>query len=54
MTGYDAMARVLKAEGVEFLVAFSHQTLIEACSEGGDYPYYLSSGARWCQYGRWF
>ena len=54
MTGYDAMARVLKAEGVEFLVAFPHQTLIEASAKAGDYPYYLPSGARGRQYGRWF
>ncbi len=38
MTGYDAMARVLKAEGVEFLVAFPHQTLIEAAAKVGVTP----------------
>ena len=38
MTGYDAMARVLKAEGVEFLVAFPHQTLIEASAKAGITP----------------
>ena len=38
MTGYDVMARVLKAEGVEFLVAFPHQTLIEASAKVGITP----------------
>ena len=38
MTGYDAMVQVLKAEGVEFLVAFPYQTLIEAAAKGGVKP----------------
>ena len=38
MTGYDAMVQVLKAEGVEFLVAFPYQTLIEAAAKGGITP----------------
>jgi thiamine pyrophosphate-dependent acetolactate synthase large subunit-like protein len=38
MNGYDAMAQALKAEGVEFLVAFPHQTLIEAGAKAGIRP----------------
>ena len=38
MNGYDVMARILQAEGVEYLMAFPHQTLIEACSKIGIKP----------------
>lgn len=38
MTGYDAMAKVLKAEGVDFLIAFPHQTLIEVAAKAGITP----------------
>ncbi len=33
MNGYDAMAQALKAEGVDVLIAFPHQTLIEAAAK---------------------
>lgn len=38
MNGYEAMAQVLKAEGVELLVAFPHQTLIETSAQAGIRP----------------
>ena len=38
MNGYDAMARALKAEGVEFVVAFPYQNLIEAAAKAGILP----------------
>ena len=38
MNGYDVMARVLQAEGVEFLAAFPHQTLIDAAAKIGIRP----------------
>lgn len=38
MNGYDAIARILKAEGVEFLAAFPHQPLIEAAAKLGIRP----------------
>ncbi len=38
MNGYEAMAQVLKAEGVELLVAFPHQTLIETAAQAGIRP----------------
>jgi acetolactate synthase-1/2/3 large subunit len=38
MNGYEAMANVLKAEGVEVLVAFPHQTLIETAAKAGIRP----------------
>ena len=38
MNGYDVMARVLKAEGVEYLFAFPHQHLIEASAKVGITP----------------
>ena len=38
MNGYDVMARVLQAEGVEFLAAFHHQTLIDAAAKIGIRP----------------
>jgi thiamine pyrophosphate-dependent acetolactate synthase large subunit-like protein len=38
MNGYEAMAQVLKAEGVEVLVAFPHQTLIETAAQAGIRP----------------
>lgn len=38
MNGYDAMAKFLKAEGVDVLIAFPHQTLIEAGAKAGIRP----------------
>lgn len=38
MNGYEAMAAILKAEGVEVLVAFPHQTLIETAALAGIRP----------------
>ena len=38
MNGYDAMVQVLQAEGVDMLVAFPHQTLIEAAAKAGIRP----------------
>ena len=38
MNGYDAMAQVLLAEGVELLIAFPHQTLIETGALAGIRP----------------
>lgn len=38
MNGYEAMAQILKAEGVEVLVAFPHQTLIETAAQAGIRP----------------
>ena len=38
MNGYDVMAQALKAEGAEYLFAFPHQTLIEACAKVGIRP----------------
>ena len=38
MTGYQAMARALQAEGVEFIATFPHQPLIDACAEIGIRP----------------
>jgi len=38
MNGYDVMAKILKAEGVEYLIAFPYQTLIEAASKVGITP----------------
>ena len=38
MNGYDAIAKALQAEGVETLVAFPHQTLIEAAAKAGIRP----------------
>ena len=38
MNGYDVIARVLKAEGVEFLAAFPRQDLIEAAAKVGIRP----------------
>jgi acetolactate synthase-1/2/3 large subunit len=36
--GYETIARVLKAEGVEFIAAFPHQLLIEAAAKVGIRP----------------
>ena len=33
MNGYDAMAQALKAEGVDYLIAFPYQNLIEAAAK---------------------
>lgn len=38
MNGYDVMAKALKAEGVEVLVAFPYQNLIEAAAKQGILP----------------
>lgn len=38
MNGYDAMAQVLLAEGVDLLIAFPHQTLIETSALAGIRP----------------
>lgn len=38
MNGYEAMAKILKAEGVDILFAFPHQTLIEASAKEGILP----------------
>jgi acetolactate synthase-1/2/3 large subunit len=38
MNGYDVLARILKAEGVEFLSAFPMQNLIEAAAKIGIRP----------------
>lgn len=38
MNGYELMAKILKAEGIDFLVAFPHQTLIEAAAKEGIMP----------------
>ena len=38
MNGYDALARILKREGVEFISAFPLQHLIEACAKIGIRP----------------
>ena len=38
MNGYDVMAKILKAEGVEYLIAFPYQNLIEAVSKIGITP----------------
>lgn len=38
MNGYDAMAQVLLAEGVDLLIAFPHQTLIETGALAGIRP----------------
>lgn len=38
MNGYDAMAQVLLAEGVDLLIAFPHQTLIETSALAGMRP----------------
>ena len=38
MNGYDVVAKILKAEGVEFLSAFPMQPLIDACAEIGIRP----------------
>ncbi|MEZ4730830.1 MAG: thiamine pyrophosphate-requiring protein [Caldilineaceae bacterium] len=38
MNGYEAMAQILKAEGVELLIAFPHQTLIETGALAGIRP----------------
>ena len=38
MNGYDVMARILKAEGVEYLFAFPYQTLIDAAAKIGIRP----------------
>lgn len=38
MNGYDVVAKILKAEGVEFLSAFPMQPLIDACAKIGIRP----------------
>ncbi len=38
MIGYQAVAKILAAEGVEFISAFPHQSLIDACAEIGVRP----------------
>ena len=38
MNGYEAMAKILKAEGVEWLSCFPAQPLIDACSREGIRP----------------
>jgi len=38
MNGYEAMAQILKAEGVDLLIAFPHQTLIETGALAGIRP----------------
>ena len=38
MNGYDVVAKILKAEGVEFLSAFPRQPLIDACAKIGIRP----------------
>ena len=38
MNGYDVVAKILKAEEVEFLSAFPMQPLIDACAEIGIRP----------------
>ncbi|MCZ6632850.1 MAG: thiamine pyrophosphate-requiring protein [bacterium] len=38
MNGYDAMAQALKAEGVDVLIAFPHQVLIDAAARAGIRP----------------
>ncbi|MEZ4662964.1 MAG: thiamine pyrophosphate-binding protein [Caldilineaceae bacterium] len=38
MNGYQAMAKILKAEGVDILFAFPHQTLIEVGAQEGILP----------------
>lgn len=38
MNGYEAMAQILKAEGVDLLIAFPHQTLIETSALAGIRP----------------
>ena len=38
MNGYDVVAKILKAEGVEFLSAFPAQPLIDACAKIGIRP----------------
>ncbi len=38
MDGYEVLAHGLKAEGVDFLVAFPHQRLIEVAAKAGILP----------------
>ena len=49
----DAIAEIMKREGVQFLSCYPTTPIIEACAEGRHPPLSLPAGARRSRYCRW-
>ena len=51
MTGNEAIAKILKAEGLDWFACFPHHTLIDAAAKEGLRPIPLAPRAGGCEHG---